>query len=151
MRWGNFMAYLYQLANNENTNDIALYDYVEVHKIVTRTLVESKGKQYYKCTYTRNGRCHRKRVLVKEGIPTSRSFAFYLDDRDDERAIYILKRALRAQNKDRRKRLKQDGQKYLWELKFVESLSIDSIDEKRSNRGETKRSGRNQSKPTIFM
>lgn len=138
------MAYLYQLANNENTDDIALYDYVEIHKIVTRTLVESKGKQYYKCTYTRNGRCHRKRVLVKEGIPTSRSFAFYLDDRDDERAIDILKQALREQNKDRRKRLRQDGRRYTWELTFVESLSVDSIDEKRSNRGETKRPGRNK-------
>ena len=144
MRWGTFMAYLYQLANNENTNDIALYDYVEIHKILTRTLVESKDEQYYKCTYTRNGRYHRKRVSIKEGNPTSRSFAFYLNDRDDERAIYILKQALREQNKDRRKRLSQEGRKYVWELTFVESLSIDNIDEKRSNRGETKRSGRNK-------
>ena len=138
------MAYLYQLANNEDVNDIALYDYIEIHKILNRKLTESKGIQYYTCSYTRNGRGHRKRVLATEGVPSSRSFAFYLNKRDDERAIDILRHSLVKQNKERRKRLNQDGRRYIWEFAFIESLSIDSIDEKRSNSGETKRSGRNK-------
>ena len=121
------MAYLYQLTLVNNSKKIDIYSGIECHKLKTMDLIEKNGQDAYLCYYIKKGQHCRKIVSATEGIPYSRSYAFYLAERDDQKAFDILKNVLVEKNNKRFTKLKYDASKYLWEKAFIDNLAVENI------------------------
>jgi len=121
------MSYLYQFSINEDSTLPNCFNHIKRDKILSMKRKVVNNKELYDCLYFRNNHKQHKTVLVDEGIPSGKSFAFYLTKKDDQKAIDILKNAISKQNTVRKDRIRKDVRKYLWTTLFIEKLSIDLI------------------------
>lgn len=121
------MAFLYRVILNKDPKKQMLYSDIRCHKITQRTRIDKKDKSYFACTYYSEGRQYKKCTEIEEGIPNGKSLAFWLNERDDERAINIFKTIFTNRYNLRRKKVKNEAEKLIWEKGYINDLNADSI------------------------
>ena len=124
------MAYLYQVSLNRDQENPEIYSNLYCYRIEERHRIENGGDPYYKCAYYRNGRMQWKRAGAIEGVPYGRSFTFWLNEIDDEKAIDIFKTAFCKKRDARRIKIKHESKKLLWENNYILNLNKQSIKHK---------------------
>lgn len=128
MKWSqNPMAYLYQVSLNRDPDTPEIYTGIYCYRIEERHRIENKGDPYFKCAYYRNGRLQWKRAGIEEGVPYGRSFAFWLTNEDEDRALDIFKNIFTKKRDSRRIKIKNESKKLLWENSYISNLSKQSI------------------------
>ena len=122
------MAYIYKVTRNIDVNDPKQYDKISCYKITKRERVETKNDQYFTCYYHNGDHICRQRAGIDEGLVYGKNFAFWLNERDDQKAIDILKKVFSNRKDSRRKRISEESRKLLWEMEYISNLSIKSIE-----------------------
>lgn len=122
------MSYLYKVFKTEDPKSVALYSKIECYKIIETMRESSKYGEFFTCYYinSEKRRCHR-RVGIEPGTQYDSNLSFWLPERDDEKAMAIIKDILNKRRDARKERARQEALWLIWMNDYIADLSIDKI------------------------
>jgi len=74
------------------------------------------------CKYRYDGQVRKRKVFETEGTPYDNSCAFYLNDRDDDKAKEIFSKFIQEKRNRRKNRVKEECHKILCENELIHNI-----------------------------